>query len=91
MVAKGAFAAFVLLATIYFSWSKISHIFSSWVTWSIIVIVFCIYFTSGYMWVRIRNPPYRGNTLVADGFQNQFGAETHITALICKVFVDGLV
>ena len=44
---------------------------------------------SGHMWNQIRNPPYSvpgrdGRAgFIAQGFQNQFGLETQIVAVIC--------
>ena len=41
--------------------------------------------TSGHMFTRIRGSPYTdGNgQWIAAGFQNQFGQEVHVVALIC--------
>jgi oligosaccharyltransferase complex subunit gamma len=41
--------------------------------------------TSGFMFVRIRGMPYNGsNGWVASGYQNQYGQETQVVALICE-------
>jgi oligosaccharyltransferase complex subunit gamma len=46
--------------------------------------------TSGYMWNKIRHPPYTSRMqngmvgYIAGGYQNQVGAETHIISAVCK-------
>jgi hypothetical protein len=41
--------------------------------------------TSGYMFTRIRNTPFIGGdgSWIAGGFQNQYGQEVQIVALVC--------
>lgn len=39
----------------------------------------------GFMFVRIRGMPYSdGGNWIAAGYQNQFGQETQVIAMICK-------
>jgi hypothetical protein len=58
--------------------------------WMVFTIAFATINTGGYMWNTIRNPPFMpvgrdgGLSLIAGGFQNQFGVETFIVAGICK-------
>ena len=48
---------------------------------------------SGHMWNQIRNPPYSmpgrdgSPGFIAAGFQNQFGLETQIVAVICMYWI----
>ncbi len=57
---------------------------SRW-TWAVISILSSLIFTSGYMFTRIRNVPYSGanGNWIASGYQNQFGQEVQVIALVC--------
>ncbi|PBK96885.1 oligosaccharyl transferase subunit OST3/OST6 family [Armillaria gallica] len=56
---------------------------SRW-TWAVISILSSLIFTSGYMFTRIRNVPYSGanGNWIASGYQNQFGQEVQVIALV---------
>ncbi|KAJ7449828.1 hypothetical protein FB451DRAFT_1146605 [Mycena latifolia] len=56
---------------------------SRW-TWAIITILISLIMTSGYMFTRIRNSPFLGGdgSWIAGGFQNQFGQEVQVVALV---------
>ncbi|KAI8888481.1 hypothetical protein K501DRAFT_329833 [Backusella circina FSU 941] len=55
-------------------------------TWALISILFILTMNSGYMWNRIRNPPYimpgpNGQlNYIASGFSNQYGVEAQLVA-----------
>ncbi|KAJ1869394.1 oligosaccharyl transferase subunit ost3/OST6 [Coemansia sp. RSA 1722] len=68
--------------------------------WSIATILFVLLMTSGFMWNRINNPPYMGQTrsgdviLFAPVNNQQYGVETQIVAVtyaICSLCVVALV
>jgi len=54
--------------------------------WAALSIVSCLMFTSGYVWNSIRGPSFVGGgkvpEYIAGGFQNQFGIETQIMAVL---------
>lgn len=54
-------------------------------TWAAGTVVTSLIMTSGYMFTRIRGTPYSGanGQWIAPGYQNQFGQETQVVALIC--------
>lgn len=58
--------------------------------WAAISLIAILLFTSGQMFNHIRKVPYvatdgkGGISYFAGGFQNQFGMETQIVAIICK-------
>ncbi|KAK0459744.1 oligosaccharyl transferase subunit OST3/OST6 family, partial [Desarmillaria tabescens] len=56
---------------------------SRW-TWAVLSILSSLIFTSGYMFTRIRNAPYSGanGNWIANGYQNQFGQEVQVIALV---------
>ncbi|KAJ4487936.1 dolichyl-diphosphooligosaccharide-protein glycotransferase [Lentinula aciculospora] len=56
---------------------------SRW-TWAIITIVTSLTMTGGFMFTRIRGSPYTGSdgSWIAGGYQNQFGQEVQVVALI---------
>lgn len=64
----------------------ISPILKSRWTWAAGTIITSLIMTSGYMFTRIRGSPYTGGNgnWIAGGFQNQFGQEVHVVALICE-------
>jgi oligosaccharyltransferase complex subunit gamma len=57
---------------------------SRW-TWAAGTILTSLIMTSGYMFTRIRGSPYTAGNgqWIAPGFQNQYGQEVHVVALIC--------
>ncbi|KAJ7046797.1 hypothetical protein C8F04DRAFT_1061785 [Mycena alexandri] len=56
---------------------------SRW-TWAISTILVSLVMTSGYMFTRIRNSPWMGGdgSWIAGGFQNQFGQEVQVIAIV---------
>ncbi|KAJ3725934.1 hypothetical protein EV361DRAFT_877204 [Lentinula raphanica] len=56
---------------------------SRW-TWAFITIVTSLTMTGGFMFTRIRGSPYTGadGAWIAGGYQNQFGQEVQVVALI---------
>ncbi|KAJ7582693.1 hypothetical protein C8J56DRAFT_955499 [Mycena floridula] len=56
---------------------------SRW-TWAAVTILTSLIMTSGYMFTRIRASPYSGGNgnWIAPGYQNQFGQEVQVVALI---------
>jgi oligosaccharyltransferase complex subunit gamma len=65
----------------------ISPILQSRWTWAIGTLVTSLIMIGGHMFVRIRGMPYAGNdgSWIASGYQNQFGQEVHVIALICTL------
>lgn len=57
---------------------------SRWV-WAIGTVLTILTMTGGYMFVRIREMPYtgEGGQWIAGGYQNQFGQETQVVAMMC--------
>ncbi|KAG0308210.1 oligosaccharyl transferase subunit ost3/OST6 [Dissophora globulifera] len=78
---------FIIGRFLYSQAGKILHSKHLWAAISLFTIFVMI---SGHMWNQIRNPPYSmkgrdGSTgYIAAGFQNQFGLETQIIAVICR-------
>ena len=58
---------------------------SRWV-WAIGTVLTILTMTGGYMFVRIRDMPWSGGdgAWIAGGYQNQFGQEVQVVAMICK-------
>ncbi|KAJ3732976.1 dolichyl-diphosphooligosaccharide-protein glycotransferase [Lentinula guzmanii] len=56
---------------------------SRW-TWAVITILTSLTMTGGFMFTRIRGSPYTGSdgSWIAGGYQNQFGQEVQVVALI---------
>ncbi|KAF9264647.1 oligosaccharyl transferase subunit OST3/OST6 family [Marasmius fiardii PR-910] len=56
---------------------------SRW-TWAAITVITMLIMTGGYMFTRIRNSPYTGGdgNWIAGGYQNQFGQEVQVVAVI---------
>lgn len=54
--------------------------------WAAGTILTSLVMTSGYMFTRIRGAPYTGGNgqWIAPGYQNQYGQETQVVAMICK-------
>lgn len=74
-----------LLATASFSFGAVFNIFIQ-ISFLMTIVIMC----AGQMWNSIRNAPYlqmnaNGKAeYFAGGFQNQYGAETHIVAAVCE-------
>ncbi|KAI9485387.1 MAG: hypothetical protein EXX96DRAFT_493725 [Benjaminiella poitrasii] len=66
-------------------------------TWAVISILIILVMTSGYMWNRIRTPPYfmpgRNGEInyIASGFSSQFGVEPQIVASIYGILAFSMV
>ncbi|KAF8927938.1 oligosaccharyl transferase subunit ost3/OST6 [Dissophora ornata] len=91
-----AFAVKVLgvalaVGTAILLYTKAGKISSSKYLWSAISMFTIFIMISGHMWNQIRNPPYTvpgrdGRPgFIAQGFQNQFGLETQLVAVIYAV------
>lgn len=55
-------------------------------TWAVLTILTSLVMTSGYMFTRIRNSPFQGagGAWIAPGYQNQYGQEVQVVAVICE-------
>ncbi|KAG2203567.1 hypothetical protein INT46_003344 [Mucor plumbeus] len=66
-------------------------------TWAVLSILFILTFTSGYMWNRIRTPPFvmpgkNGDiNYIASGFSSQLGVEPQIVASIYGLLAFSLI
>jgi len=78
----GGIGAIVLftVATLRF----VSPVLKSKWTWAIGTVLTSLVMTSGYMFTRIRGVPWSGGNgqWIAPGYQNQFGQETQVVAMI---------
>ncbi|KAK7014849.1 hypothetical protein R3P38DRAFT_2997956 [Favolaschia claudopus] len=65
----------------------ISPILMSRWTWAIVTIAVSLVMTSGYMFTRIRGSPFMGHdgNWIAGGFQNQYGQEVQVIAVVYGV------
>jgi hypothetical protein len=56
-----------------------------WV-WAVGTILTTLTMTSGFMFTRIRGTPYSGSDggWIAPGYQNQYGQETQVVAVMCE-------
>lgn len=80
----GTYAATGLLLTTVARF--ITPLLKSRITWAVITIGTILVMTGGHMFVRIRGMPYSdGANWIAAGYQNQFGQETQVIALTCKL------
>jgi oligosaccharyltransferase complex subunit gamma len=75
--------------SLVFASSYVIQILTNRRLWATMSIVVCLLMTSGFMWNQIRQPPFiaadphtRQPQLIAGGFQNQYGVETQIMALL---------
>ncbi|KAJ3262237.1 oligosaccharyl transferase subunit ost3/OST6 [Boothiomyces macroporosus] len=78
--------AILALGRVFYKY--VGAILSLQTLWIAIVLGTTVIMCSGYMWNTIRNPPFLANQngqvgYIASGFQNQFGAETVIVAILC--------
>ncbi|KAJ7273730.1 oligosaccharyl transferase subunit OST3/OST6 family [Mycena haematopus] len=76
-IAAGVLAAAVTLRFI-------APVLQSRWTWAIGTILISLVMTSGYMFTRIRGSPFMGNdgSWIAGGFQNQYGQEVQVIAVV---------
>ncbi|KAF9293788.1 hypothetical protein BKA57DRAFT_453019 [Linnemannia elongata] len=90
----GTFTA-VLAVTLFAR--KGRKIFTSKYFWSTISMIIIFVMISGHMWNQIRNPPYSMPTqqgrsgFIASGFQNQFGLETQIIAVLYSLLTGATI
>jgi oligosaccharyltransferase complex subunit gamma len=65
----------------------ISPILQSKWTWAALTLVTSLIMIGGHMFVRIRGMPYAAHdgSWIASGYQNQYGQEVHVIALICTL------
>ena len=91
LIAASVTAVVILASTALFLAPYLSSLVkSAKPIWMIICLAAIIIFNSGQMWNQIRNAPYVAAgrdgsvTYFASGFQNQYGAETQIVAVICE-------
>ena len=63
----------------------VSPILKSRWTWAAGTVLTSLIMTSGYMFTRIRGTPFNGGNgqWIAPGYQNQYGQETQVIAMIC--------
>ena len=90
-VATYVFTISAILITFYRHWATLSPLVTGSHIWSLLALGFILTMTSGYMWNQIRHPPYmvggqngKPVTLVASGYSNQYGVETHIISGVCQ-------
>ncbi|KAH8106976.1 oligosaccharyl transferase subunit OST3/OST6 family [Cristinia sonorae] len=78
----GTAAGFVVL--FISSLRFLTPVFTSKWTWAAGTVITSLVMTSGYMFTRIRGAPWSGGNgnWIAPGYQNQFGQETQVVAMI---------
>jgi oligosaccharyltransferase complex subunit gamma len=90
LIGIGATAA--ALAILKLSFSTLKPAIYSRNLWAAVSLVLILLFTSGHMFNHIRRVPYvvnngkGGISYIAGGFQNQFGLETQIIAVVCMCY-----
>jgi oligosaccharyltransferase complex subunit gamma len=73
------------------AWPYLLPIIQNRNAWAAICLIAILLFTSGHMFNHIRKVPYvagdgrGGISYFAGGFSNQYGLETQIIAVICKL------
>ncbi|KAG0204938.1 oligosaccharyl transferase subunit ost3/OST6 [Mortierella sp. GBA30] len=83
--------------TAYVLFTKAGKILGSKYVWSAVSMFTIFVMISGHMWNQIRSPPYTvpgrdGRPgFIAQGFQNQFGLETQIVAVIYAVLTGSII
>ncbi|KAF9924003.1 oligosaccharyl transferase subunit ost3/OST6 [Mortierella alpina] len=86
-----------VLFSIYVLYTKAGKIFGSKYIWSAGSMFIIFVMISGHMWNQIRNPPYTvpgrdGRPgFIAQGFQNQFGLETQIVAVLYAALTGSVI
>ncbi|KAJ3171581.1 oligosaccharyl transferase subunit ost3/OST6 [Geranomyces variabilis] len=85
----GTRAMFGLMAAgaVKLIWRHVATVITSRKLWTVALIAWSVLMCSGFMWNRIRGPPYTGTRdnkqeIVAPGFQNQFILETQIVGIL---------
>ncbi|KAL1915322.1 uncharacterized protein VTP21DRAFT_6780 [Calcarisporiella thermophila] len=78
-----------VIAYVFFR-SLLEKFFLSRNTWAVLTITIIFTMVSGYMWNQIRKPPYfsaqkGGISYIAPGYQNQFGIESQIIAILYAI------
>jgi len=80
-----------VLITFYRHWKTLSPLLTGSHIWSFLSLGFILTMISGYMWNKIRHPPYmvggqngKPVSMIAGGYSNQYGVETHIISGICS-------
>ncbi|KAG0364317.1 hypothetical protein BC939DRAFT_397441 [Gamsiella multidivaricata] len=92
-----AFAALLVIASGILIYAKAGKVSTSKYLWSAISMFTIFIMISGHMWNQIRNPPYTvpgrdGRPgFIAQGFQNQFGLETQIVAVIYAILTGSVI
>jgi len=84
-IATYVFTFLAICITFYRHWTTLSPLITGSHIWAFLSIAFILTMTSGYMWNQIRHPPYmvggsqgKPVSMIASGYQNQYGVETHI-------------
>ncbi|KAF9086801.1 oligosaccharyl transferase subunit ost3/OST6 [Mortierella sp. GBA35] len=86
-----------LLGLTHFLYSRGGKVIRSKYLWAALSLFTIFIFISGHMWNQIRHPPYSMPSrdgrpgFIAPGFQNQFGLETQIVAIIYAVLCGGTI
>ncbi|KAF9965258.1 oligosaccharyl transferase subunit ost3/OST6 [Mortierella alpina] len=86
-----------ILFSIYVLYTKAGKILGSKYIWSAGSMFIIFVMISGHMWNQIRNPPYTvpgrdGRPgFIAQGFQNQFGLETQIVAVLYAALTGSVI
>ncbi|KAJ3067011.1 oligosaccharyl transferase subunit ost3/OST6 [Podochytrium sp. JEL0797] len=85
----GSYALFTIgtLGSLFVLRTQILAFLSEKRLWQMMSLSFIVIFCSGYMWNQIRGPPFIGSDngkpkIFADGFQNQFVAESQIVGVL---------
>ncbi|KAG0261471.1 oligosaccharyl transferase subunit ost3/OST6 [Mortierella polycephala] len=86
-----------LVASVHIIYSRAGKIIRSKYLWAALSLFTIFVMISGHMWNQIRHPPYTmpgrdGRPgFIAAGFQNQFGLETQIVAIMYAVLCGGVI
>ncbi|KAF9903127.1 oligosaccharyl transferase subunit ost3/OST6 [Linnemannia zychae] len=86
-----------VLGLAHFLYSRGGKVIRSKYLWAAVSLFSIFIFISGHMWNQIRHPPYSMPSrdgrpgFIASGFQNQFGLETQIVAIIYAVLCGGAI
>ena len=81
--------ALLFAAFAFHRWSYIQPVLLGKTLWAFASLAVILLMISGMMWNQIRRPPYMvpgqqgGANLIAGGYSNQFGVETHILSGLC--------
>jgi hypothetical protein len=82
----GSIVSLIPIITLIFRFIK-PALQNRWV-WATGTIATSLVMTSGYMFTRIRGAPYTGpnGAWIAQGYQNQYGQEVQVIAMVCTSF-----